>query len=120
METWTLSWSKLLPLNKENIEKLDKNIAGVYRISREEESKTIVFFISETKDLKNDLLNILNTGSNECVDATVKSYSCYFRYSIIEEINVIEATLRKMYKVYQPQCNQNDIQAGENIEVNLN
>jgi hypothetical protein len=39
MENWTLSWSKLLRLATEQINNIDKNIEGVYRLSKKEGDK---------------------------------------------------------------------------------
>lgn len=123
MENWTLSWSKLTELNEETIEALPDELQGVYRLSREEGDKTIVFFVDGSDNLKKELLSHLSEESkSDCVRATVSSYNgkCYFRYSIITNPEVRSAAVKKMFRVYQPTCNTVEPEGRDDIEVNLN
>lgn len=121
MENWNLSWSKLLELKTESVNELSDGLIGVYRLSREEGDKRIVFYVGDSEDLKKDLLNLLSeNSSSECVKATITSYKCYFRYSLIKEQEVRNAAVRKMFKVYQPTCNSEEPPSGDEIEVNIN
>lgn len=121
MESWTLSWSKLLELSTESVNGLPNGLTGVYRLSREEGDKRIVFYVGDSENIKGDLLNFLSeNSSSECVKATTSSYKCYFRYSLIKEQEVRNAAVRKMFKVYQPTCNSEEPMGGDDIDVNIN
>lgn len=118
MENWTLSWSKLTAFNSANVNSLDSNIEGVYRLSRQEGDKIFVFYIGKGK-IKDRLLKHLESEENDCLKATIKSYTCFFRYSIITREDVRKAAERKMYKVYQPSCNSVEPDGRDDIGVNL-
>ena len=119
MENWILSWSKLTPLNSANVNSLDANLEGVYRLSRQEGDKIFIFYVGNG-NIKDRLLRHLSEPEdNDCVKATIKSYTCFFRYSIITREEVRKATERKMYKVYQPSCNLVEPDGRDDIGVNL-
>lgn len=121
MESWSLSWSKLLELDQNSLNQLTDNLIGVFRLSKVEGDKNIVFFVGGSENIKQDLLNCLaETFSNDCVKATVASYKCYFRYSLIKDQEVRNAVIRKMFKVYQPSCNPEEPTGRDDIEVNIN
>lgn len=119
MENWKLSWSKLTPFDSNNVNSLGVDIEGVYRLSRKEGDKIFVFYVGKG-NIKDRLLQHLSeTEDNDCIKATVKSYTCFFRYSIITSEDIRKATERKMYKVYQPPCNIVDPAGRDDIGVNL-
>lgn len=119
MENWTLSWSKLIPFNSANINIIDSNMEGVYRLSRQEGEKIFVFYVGKGK-IKDRLSNHLSESEdNDCLKATIKSYTCFFRYSIITKDEVRKAAERKMYKVYQPSCNSIEPEGRDDIGINL-
>lgn len=118
MENWTLSWSKLISLNSTNVNSLDANLEGVYRLSRQEGDKIFIFYVGKG-NIKDRLLRHLLSEDNNCVKATIKSYTCFFRYSIITREEVRKATERKMYKIYQPSCNLVEPEGRDDISVNL-
>lgn len=119
MENWTLSWSKLTSLNLANVDALDSNIEGVYRLSRQEGEKIFVFYVGKGKIKDRLLKHLLESEDNDCLKATIKSYTCFFRYSIITRDEVRKAAERKMYKVYQPSCNLIEPEGRDDININL-
>ena len=119
MENWTLSWSKLTSLNSTNVNTLDSNMEGVYRLSRQEGEKIFVFYIGKGKIEDRLLKHLSESEDNDCLKATIKSYTCFFRYSIITRDEVRKAAERKMYKVYQPSCNSIEPEGRDDIGINL-
>lgn len=121
MEEWKLSWSKLILLIDKNIQSLQANLAGAYRLSKFENGKAIVFYVGKTEDIKKALEEHMANGSNDCVKTTIEIYSkCYFRYSIIGNDEVRSACLKQMFKVYKPSCNDELPEGRDDITVNLN
>lgn len=119
MENWTLSWSKLISFNSANVNILDENIEGVYRLSRQEGDKIFVFYVGKGKIKERLLKHLSDSEDNDCLNATIKSYNCFFRYSIITRDEVRKAAEKKMYKVYQPLCNLIEPEGRDDIGVNL-
>ena len=65
MPTVPINWSRLLPFNKAEIEKLG-NISGVYRLSKKaDDGKYYVFFIGSAENIKEKfLLHLSNKESD--------------------------------------------------------
>lgn len=120
MENWTLSWSKLAPFDPTNVNILDSSIEGVYRISKQEGDKIFVFYVGKGKIKDRLLKHLSESEDNDCLRATIKSHTCFFKYSIITREDVRKAAERKMYKVYQPSCNFIEPDGSDDIGVNLN
>ena len=119
MENWTLSWSKLIPLDLTNINNLDDNIEGVYRLSKQEGDKVFVFYVGKGK-IKDRLKKHIDISEeNEKIKAIVNNGKCFFRYSIITREEVRQSAEKKMYKVYQPSCNLVEPTGRDDINVNL-
>ncbi len=119
MENWTLSWSKLTAFNSANVNSLDSSIEGVYRLSRQEGDKIFVFYIGKGKIKDRLFKHLSESEDNDCLRATIKSYTCFFRYSIITREDIRKAAERKMYKLYQPSCNSIEPEGRDDISVNL-
>lgn len=117
-----LTWSKLIPLKNEEIEKLD-DIGGVYRISKKaEDGKYYVFFVGSADNLKENLLTHL---SDKETNSRLKNYlqqgkDFVFRYAVIKERNIQEAIEKQMYKHYLPEYNLEEPKSSLDIEANLN
>jgi len=119
MENWTLSWSKLTPLNSTDVNSLDASMEGIYRLSRQEGDKIFVFYVGKGKIKDRLLKHLSELEENDCLKATIKSYTCFFRYSIITREDIRKAAERKMYKIYQPSCNSVEPEGRDDISVNL-
>jgi len=102
MENWTLSWSKLISFNLTSVNTLDENMEGVYRLSRQEGDKIFVFYVGKGKIKERLLKHLSDSEDNDCLKATVKSYNCFFRYSIITRDEVRKATEKKCIKFISP------------------
>lgn len=119
MENWTLSWSKLIRLTEDQVNSLSDNIEGVYRLSKKEGDKIYVFYVCKGNIKDRLLKHISEQEDNECIKATIKSYTCYFRYSMITSEEVRNAAERKMFKVYHPSCNSIEPEGRDDINVNI-
>ncbi len=122
MSNIQLTWSKLIPLTSEQIEKLG-DIGGVYRISKKaDDGKYYVFFVGSSDALKEKLLIHL---SNKETNSGLKEYlqrggDFKFRYAVIKEKSIQEAVEKQMYKRYLPEYNPEEPKSDLTIEVNLN
>jgi len=122
MERNDLKWSKLIPLTKEELEKLGK-IAGAFRISeKHSDGKFYVIFVGSSSEVKKELLKIT---SNEYEDASLRSYlssgkEFAFRYvGGIEDENLRKSIERQMYKQYAPDFNKQEPISPLDVKVNL-
>ncbi len=121
MDKLDLKWSKLLPLTKEEIDKLDSNIGGVYRFSQKKlDGKYYVFFVGSAGNLKEKLLGHLS-NNNLSVEKYIKQEGDFvFRYSIIESEDIRKAVEKQMYKHYAPEYNLEEPISPLSLIVNLN
>ena len=121
MESWKLTWSKLIDLNLTSIETLGGNIPGVYRLSYEaEDGNRYVFYVGKSENIKRRLSDHLSAESNPCVKAFLESKKCFLKYAEISNEDVRNATERQMYDYYLPQCNEVKPEGRSDIDVNLN
>lgn len=117
-----IDWSLLYSLKEENINSLDSNLAGVYRLSyKDMDGKFYVFFVGQSDDIKKSLeKHNSKEEENICILNYVSSKECSFRYSKITDKDVSEATLWQAYSLYQPTCNIGVPARKHDITVNLN
>lgn len=116
-----LIWNNLAPFDEVNINAIGK-VAGVYRLSytNDEGKNFYVFYVSKSDDLKKDLLAIFNYETqNICLTQHLKSFTCKFRFAVIEEPIIREAAERQVYKFYQPSCNEPIKMVNEDITINV-
>ena len=121
MEKITLKWNPLTILNEDTIKSIDNNITAAYRLSYKHKNGNIyVFYVGESTNLKDKLLEFLNSDENQCIENYIKSYVCYFRYTEINETALRIKVASKLYKYYQPACGE-PLQDDEiDIEININ
>ncbi len=122
MDRTDLVWSRLIPLTKEELEKLPV-VAGAFRISEKStDGKYYVIFVGSSSDIKGKLLEII---SDEYNDLTLKSYlksgkEFAFRYvGEIDDENLRSAIEKQMYKRYAPGFNKQEPISSLDIRVNL-
>ena len=109
-----LEWSKLLPLIKDEIDKLNSGLEGVYRISKKEpDGKFYVVFVGSTSDLKEELLKKLVSEEFK----QVGEFS--FRHSSVKGEEIRKAIEKQMYKQYAPKYNFKEPNSSLDIRVNL-
>ena len=117
-----ITWSKLIPLKKEYVEKLG-DFGGVYRISKKsEDGKYYVSFVGSAENIKVKLLRHL---SDEEPDTRFRQYLSQggdfsFRYAQSSDKGVQQAIERQMYKHYIPEYNPEEPKSSLDIEANLN
>ncbi|MFH1990559.1 MAG: hypothetical protein ABIJ19_01765 [Patescibacteria group bacterium] len=117
-----INWSKLIPLKKEEIEKIVAS-GGVYRISKKaDDGKYYVFFIGHDENIKEKLLlHLSEEETNLRLKAFLKLGGDFkFRYAIVKEKNTQEAIEKQMYKIYLPEYNLEEPKSLLDIEANLN
>jgi len=113
-----LTWSKLLLLTLDEIDKLNSNIIeGVYRISKKEtDGKFYVVFIGSAPDLKKELHLLLLKETSFLKQGGEFS----FRYAPIIGNEKRKAIEKQMYKQYLPQYNSKEPESSLDVEVNFN
>lgn len=119
----TVNWSKLIPLKKEEINKLN-NVAGVFRISeRESDGKYYVIFVGSALNIKETLLKII---SEENKNIDLKNYLKHdstefsFRYAEIEDEGIRKAGAKQLFKHYVPKYNSKEPISSLDVKINLN
>lgn len=122
MENWKLIWTKLVPLNDEEINKIPENSKGVYRLTFHNavDDKYYVFYVGTADNLKEKLRSHLNETDILCIRNYIDTKKCFFRYSIITEEYVRNAAARRVYKYFEPPCNTTEIEGRDDIEINVN
>ena len=121
MESWTLTWTKLLPLKSMTIREMPDNTPGVYRFSYKEGVNYYVFYAGQARNLKERILDHFNrAGGNICVDFYLNIKECFFRYTVITRDYVRDATERQVYDKFAPICNEMRPKGSDYIKVNLN
>lgn len=116
-----ITWSKLIPFKKENIEKLN-DVGGVYRISKKaEDGKYYVFYVGSADNLKEALLNHLseNETNTRLKDLLRLGDDFTFKYAVIPEKSIQKAIEKQMYKTYMPEYNLEEPKSPLEIEGNL-
>ena len=124
MESKDLKWSKLIPLNEQEVNKLNEKLAGVFRISEKNkiDGQFYVVFVSSSLNMKADLTKII---SHDYSDRPLMSYlrngnEFAFRYvgGIVEE-DLRKAIEKQMYKHYAPMFNKEEPVSPLDVQVNL-
>ena len=112
-----LTWSKLLPLNKEIISNIPPK-AGVYRLSyKSAEGPIYVFYIGRANaSLKDTILSHLSSSENNiCIKTYITNLECYFKYAEVStEAERLDCE-KSLYVHYSPKCNT-DVPKGKIIE----
>jgi hypothetical protein len=121
MESVILKWTPLIEFSEENINNIVEKLSGAYRLSYKDESDNnyYVFYVGDTTDIKNTLLNHLKDENKTCIALLVKTKKCAFRYSEIKEEQLRKSTTKQAYEHYKPSCNEIDPEGDINITVNL-
>lgn len=117
-----ISWSKLLPFNDTQINKLG-DVSGVYRLSKKEaDGKFYVFFVGSAENIKTKLLHHLTPAEeNLRLKAFLQLGSDYsFRYADIPDKGTREAIEKQLYKHYLPPANTEEPLSDLDIEANIN
>lgn len=121
MEKIDLIWSQLAPLTKESIEASKSALAGVFRLSYLHDDKKIyVFYVNQSENIYNTLLEILKEPNNDCVKFHVTTKQSYFKFAAVEQKNIRELVFHQIYKFYQPSCNEPISVSEDKIQVNVN
>jgi hypothetical protein len=120
MEKINLNWFKLTELNTQNINQIPDNTKGVYRLSyKHNDGNIYVFYVGETENMKIALLNILTESNNPCIESH-KTSKCFYKYTVIDQSELSHKVLAKLYKFYQPNCNEPILSVDNEIEINVN
>lgn len=117
-----LTWSKLILLKKDEIEKLG-DVGGVYRISKKsDDGKYYVFFVGSGENIKEKLLqHISGNEPNSKLNNFLKlGGDLVFRYAVIKDKSIQEAIEKQIYKTYLPEYNPEEPKSSLEIEANLN
>lgn len=114
-----LKWSKLIPLSKNEVEKLSlKNIQGVFRISKKEhDDKFYVVYVGSSQDLSETLLKLFSDKENNFLKID-GDFS--FRYAEVKSEEMRRAIEKQMYKQYVPKFNPTEPKSDLDVRVNLN
>ncbi len=121
MQQRKLTWSRLLPFQTTSIDSMDVSKSGAYRLSfKSDDDRAYVFYVSASDDLKTSLQSHLNETTNVCIKNYVDTKTCFFRYALIDDKDVLAATIRQAYRHYVPACNAGAPEgSAPDIEVNL-
>ena len=119
MQKIEITWSKLLPLKHDELEKLE-TFSGVYRLSKKkDDGKYYVFFVGSGEDVKEKLLSHISTETDR-IKAYIAQDDCSFRYARVPDKGIREAIEKQLYKHYLPELNSDEPKSSLDIEANLN
>lgn len=121
MDKVILEWNKLTPLNKESVNSITHDLAGVFRLSyRHEDTNIYVFFVGRSDSVKKNLLNLLDSPENECIKFHLETKKeCFFKYAPVADEKVRELVYKQLYKFYQPSCNEQMQISEDVIQINM-
>jgi len=115
-----IKWSKLLPLKKDEIDKLE-TFGGVYRLSKKkEDQKYYVFYVGSAEHLKARLLSHINDEKNARLKQYLIQGDFSFRYAPVPDKSIRESIEKQLYKHYLPELNSEEPKSSLDIEANLN
>lgn len=121
MENWTLTWTKLIPLDGKGVNAIDDSLSGVYRLSyKADDGNYYVFYVGKAEKIKQRLLeHMASSETNVCIKNRIDKSDCYFRYAIVVNEKVRAAAEKQMFKQYEPSCNEKEPEGPDDISVNL-
>lgn len=121
MENWTLTWTILTELTDTEINNLEDDIAGVYRLSYESENgEYYVFYVGQSDNIKNRLSQHKSQNEeNVCIRNFLSTKKCFFRYALITKPYIRDAAEKQMYKHFEPSCNGKEPSGRDDVKVNL-
>lgn len=119
MDSWTLTWSKLIDLNLLTSLSIP-NFSGVYRLSYlSSDGRIYVFYVGQAEDLKGRILQHIGTNeTNMCIKRMLSNYRCYIRYARVNDSRVRDGAELYLYRHYSPSCNLVE-PSGPQISINL-
>ena len=121
MESWKLTWTKLVAFNATNVDAIKSALPGVYRISyKADDDNYYVFYVGQAEDIKQRLHeHLLPSETNICIRNRVEKGNCAFRYAEITKDYIRNAAEQQMFKHYQPSCNEKEPSGRDDVTVNL-
>lgn len=99
-------WSDRYPYSKEEVDEIAPAKGGIYVLAIEDGPVFKVFYVGQSKSIKENLLKHLSGNGNDCIKKHLKEHDCYFRFNRVEiptERGLIEA---KLISDYNPSCNK--------------
>ena len=121
MESWTLTWTRLAPLNEAAVTALEDNMPGVYRFSyKADDGNTYVFYVGKAEDIKRRLLEHLSSSEpNVCIRNYLGTKTCFFRYAKVTKDYIRAAAEKQLFKHFAPSCNEKEPEGRDDVTVNL-
>ena len=102
----TLEWSDFHYHTVSNVEIFAPRDAGVYRLFYFVANRSQLFYIGQTENLRNKLLNHLSdTEPNVCIRRHFWYYTCCFQFACVASQSERDGAERALYDHYRPPCN---------------
>jgi len=117
--TVVVSWSSFLELNRENVNRLNSGLAGVYEIwlGYTDGSKRRIY-VGQASDLASRLSTHLQSSDNACVRGYVSRYQCFFRLALLSKQQERDGAERALYLRHNHHCNDpGGIPSGPNVTL---
>jgi hypothetical protein len=110
----------MLPCDAHAVTRRVQRRGGVYKLlSRRSSKKFEPFYVGESDDLLEELLNHLKSGeSNKCVRDTLRTKDCMFRFAYVESEQQRKGAERFLFDYYKGLCNDGKPDA-EPVEINV-
>ncbi len=101
-------WTDPQWLSKENVERLVRSEAGVYRMSRQEANgEFTVFYAGQAQDLRGRLLQHLSASEpNTCIRRRVREERCAFRVAYVGTQGERDEEEHIVIHTFDPECNK--------------
>ncbi len=119
MDSWTLTWSKLLEISA-TTSLIIPELSGVYRLSYQSSDGNIyVFYVGQADNLRQRINeHTSNSETNLCIKRMLLNFKCFVRYARVDNPNVRDGAERFLYGHYSPSCNSIE-PSGSRLVINL-
>jgi len=116
-----LAWNGYYNYNKEKLESVVPEDAGVYKLSVLLKNGNLrVFYVGQSENLKERLYDHLQDyESNDCIKGKVGKYICKFKFALLSKEDERDGAERALFLYYNPECNNEyAIPSGPDLEIN--
>lgn len=102
VNVYPMKWSPCYPYTTSNVRTFAPSTTGLYRLL----IRNRIFYIGQSKDLRKRLLEHLHRREgNRCIKRHLLTYSCFFRFAVLEPCSALLQAERDHIRKYNPPCN---------------
>jgi len=100
-------WSERYSYTEANVKRYAPTSGGVYRLVAKSDEKYPVFYVGQSEDLQDRLLNHLSASEpNSCIKRHLGNYSCFFRFLRVGSAADRDRIEKQQIQKFSPTCNK--------------